>query len=263
MLAKLMKYEIKATARLFVPLYLTLLFFALFNRILNPFEMLDSAESFNLQVLFSLLSITAYFMLIIGTMVMTLVIMIQRFYKNLLGDEGYLMFTLPVEPWKHIISKFLVAMFWTVLSFATAMCSVLILLKVDNLFGELRRLIEQFTELFGRYALFTMPLYALIYLASGILMIYAAISLGHVFSRHKLLASFGMYFALYSAYQIVMTLYLLIFGRMIFPSIMTGSAPAFSEISKFLLSLCIPGILIMLSNYMITNIVLKKNLNLE
>lgn len=263
MLAKLIKYEIKGTARLFVPLYITLLLFALFNRIINPFELLESAEGFSLQVLFGFLSVVAYFILIVGTLVMTLVIMVQRFYKNLLGDEGYLMFTLPVEAWKHIISKLLVAMLWTVLSFATALCSVMILIKVDNLFGEIQKVIDQFIELFGKRTLVVMPLYAIIALASSILMVYAAISLGHMFSRHKLLASFGMYFALYSAYQIVMSVYLLIFGRVIFPSIMTGSAPTPSEISKLLMSLCFPAIFIMLSNYIITNIVLKKNLNLE
>ena len=50
MLAKLMKYEFKSTARLFIPLYAVLLVFALLNRFLNPFRTFEAAENFSLQV---------------------------------------------------------------------------------------------------------------------------------------------------------------------------------------------------------------------
>jgi hypothetical protein len=56
---------------------------------------------------------------------MTLIVLIQRFYKNLLGDEGYLMFTLPVQSWSHILSKLAVSMLWTVVSGGVALCSIL------------------------------------------------------------------------------------------------------------------------------------------
>ena len=43
-----------------------------------------------------------YGMVIIAAFVITLIVIIQRFYKNLLTDEGYLMFTLPVKAHSHI-----------------------------------------------------------------------------------------------------------------------------------------------------------------
>ena len=49
MLGKLMKYEIKATARLFLPLYAALLVFSLINRFLNPFAIGESINNINLQ----------------------------------------------------------------------------------------------------------------------------------------------------------------------------------------------------------------------
>ncbi|HHV98823.1 MAG TPA: ABC transporter permease [Clostridiaceae bacterium] len=263
MLANLMKYEIKGTARLFIPLYLALLLFALLNRIINPFGMIESSENFNLQVMFSIISITVYFILIVGIFVMTLIIMIQRFYKNLLGDEGYLMFTLPVKSWQHIVSKLLVSMLWTILSFIMAICSILILVDSDNLFKEIRQLISRFTDIFGSAGFFTLPYYALLSLTTGILMIYAAIALGHLFSKHKLMASFGMYCVLYVIYQVVMVLFILVFGKKIFTPVLSSPIPTPSDINTLVFSFSIPTILIMAANFILTNYILQKKLNLE
>jgi len=263
MLAKLMKYEIKGTARLFIPLYLALLLFALLNRIINPFGMLEASENFNLQVLFSIISITVYFILIIGTFVMTLVIMIQRFYKNLLGDEGYLMFTLPVKSWQHIVSKILVSMLWTILSFIMAICSILILVDIDNLFEEIRQFISTISDIFGSAGFFTLPYYALLSLISGILMIYAAIALGHLFSKHKLMASFGMYCVLYVIYQIVMALFILVFGKKSFNSLISSPSTSSLDLNNLVLSFSIPLIIILVVNFILTNTILRKKLNLE
>ena len=49
-----------------------------------------------------------------------LIIQIQRFSKNLLGDEGYLMFTLPASVSQHITAKLVVAVLLDVLSVAAA-----------------------------------------------------------------------------------------------------------------------------------------------
>jgi len=263
MLAKLMKYEIKGTARIFIPLYLLLLLFALLNRIINPFSLLENSDNFNLQVLFSIISVTVYFILIIGTFVMTLIIMIQRFYKNLLGDEGYLMFTLPVKSWQHIVSKLIISMLWTILSFITAICSILILVNVDNLSEVLSLFISKFTDIFGTAGFFTLPYYALIALISNILMIYGAIALGHTFSKHKLMASFGMYCILYVIYQVVMLLFILLFGKKNITSIVTSAAPSVLQINTLILELSIPLIIILVANFILTNTILRKKLNLE
>jgi len=263
MLAKLMKYEIKGTARLFVPLYLVLLLFALLNRIINPFSLIETSENFNLQVLLSIISVTIYFMLIIGVFVMTLVIMIQRFYKNLLGDEGYLMFTLPVKSWQHIVSKLLISMLWSILSFIVAICSILILVNIDNIGDELHNLNSLFIEVFGPAWILTLSYYALLGLAAGILMIYAAIALGHLFNKHKLMASFGMYCILYVVNQLIMVLFMLIYGKTIFSTLITSATPTPSDINTLIFSFSIPTIIITAAHFILTNYILQKKLNLE
>ena len=60
------------------------------------------------------------FIAMMAMMTAAVVVTIQRFYKNLLGDEGYLMFTLPVTPAQHITAKLAVGTVWTLLSLALA-----------------------------------------------------------------------------------------------------------------------------------------------
>ncbi len=95
MLGKLIKYEIKATARTFLPLFAALLISAGIYKLI-------SALSAKAPQAPEIISLILYNIILVGVFVMTFVVMVQRFYKNLLSDEGYLMFTLPVKAWKHI-----------------------------------------------------------------------------------------------------------------------------------------------------------------
>ena len=109
MLAKLLKYEFKATARLFIPLYIALITFTLINRVVNTVESVQKAIGINIKTILSVISMVGYVVLIISISAITLIIMVQRFYKNLLGDEGYLMFTLPVKTWQNVLNKLIFA----------------------------------------------------------------------------------------------------------------------------------------------------------
>lgn len=263
MLSKLLKHEIKATARLFMPLYLALLIFALINRFVNPWMQVNTSHSFNMHALISISSIIIYIALIIAIFVMTLVITVQRFYKNLLGDEGYLMFTLPVKTWMHIVNKLLIAMFWVVSSFLTTICSILVLINVKNFKDQLFELFNAIKDFFGYSAFFIIPIYILLWIATNIIMIYAAISLGHLFENYKLLASFGMYCALYFACQIISALYVLFLKNTLFASFFSSTAPAPQDIKMLVLSIGLLSILFATANFTLTNVILKKKLNLE
>ena len=112
MLGKLIKYEFKATGRTFLPLYGAILLVALIQRFLGRnnkgvFEELNTLGNFTNLALVGLF---------IALVVITLIVTIQRFQKNLLSDEGYLMFTLPVKIRSLIITKMLVAVTWVILS---------------------------------------------------------------------------------------------------------------------------------------------------
>ncbi|MEG0332814.1 MAG: hypothetical protein RSA01_01080 [Clostridium sp.] len=109
MLGKLLKYEFKATSRTFLPLYLVIILVAIFNGFLLNINMIEPSN-------YQMIGIIVLIALVIALGVVTIVVTVQRFYKNLLGDEGYLMFTIPVSIKSIVLSKGLVATFWAILS---------------------------------------------------------------------------------------------------------------------------------------------------
>ncbi|HEY8500478.1 MAG TPA: hypothetical protein VIL89_07655 [Clostridia bacterium] len=261
MLAKLLKYELKATARWFLPLYAALVIFALINRALIQNDPSVLAEAANLWKIAFILSILVYVFLFVGIMVVTFVVVIQRFYKNLLGDEGYLMFTLPVQTWKHIASKLLIAMLWNFSSAVVGFCSIMLLIPAREL-GELDLMLAEFQKYLGTMGYFSISLLALAALAAGIIQMYTAIALGHLFRKHKLLASFGMYIGLNTVNQMVYMLIIPPFLNTMIPF----AEPAFftsNRLNTLILFFSITLAILAAIYYTVTNIILKRKLNLE
>lgn len=99
MLLKLLKYDFKEQFREHIGLYALVFVSALTEIILDSFE-------------FDLVSVffwALHSLSVIAMLICSLVIIVLYFRRNLLKDEGYLMNTLPVEPWKLYVSKFLTA----------------------------------------------------------------------------------------------------------------------------------------------------------
>lgn len=126
MLGKLIKYEYKATSRTFIPIYIALLLVAVINRV---FRMGNIDVAWGISTL-------ALVGLFIALGVLTIIVIVQRFNKNLLGDEGYLMFTLPVKSEQLIVSKVIISILWTIISGIVAFATFLILLGDAPLFNE-------------------------------------------------------------------------------------------------------------------------------
>lgn len=109
MFRKLVKYEWTAMIRSMGPIYLAVLAVTILNTFM--FHVIKPYMNQPRGIFFPLMDFTPYltgtlYAVVLGVMaVFTVTIIIQRFYKGLLKDEGYLMFTLPVESWKLILSK--------------------------------------------------------------------------------------------------------------------------------------------------------------
>ncbi len=263
MLIKLLKYEIKATGRIFLPLFLALLVFAGITKLISTL----GPEKWHTP---AMISMAIYVVIMVGMFVMTFVMMIQRFYKNLLSDEGYLMFTLPVKSWKHILCKLLVSMLWMVASGTVALISILIIAgNITKIIGEFPTFYHQVFERFGPSAYlwsFELIIGLLVSLASAILIIYASIAIGHLFSQHKILASFGAFIVLNTFSQILFMLFSLIPGNVFFSNIHVTFNNIISVKPVIELGIAygivISG-LICATYFAATNFILSKRLNLE
>ena len=105
MLMKLVKHEFRATGRVMGLLFLVLLAAAVGANF--SIQVLNGSSLSLLRILGALV-MSAYVMAVIGVCFVCFFLMLQRFYRNLLGDEGYVMFTLPVSVHQHVWSKLMV-----------------------------------------------------------------------------------------------------------------------------------------------------------
>lgn len=279
MLGKLLKYETKATAKWFLPMYIGIVLFAIINRIsieLNNFDIYsDHYNGILDQVLqfVQAMMMFLYVIIIFATFVLTFFIALQRFYKNLLGDEGYLMFTLPVKASSHIQSKLLVSVFWTLCSVIVTICSVMILVVNHNFidgFMEFWRELKSilFTELgFNSVAMvIELVVLCLISLFSGILMFYASMAVGHAFGKHRILYSFIAYVVFYIIQEAIMSILMVIAtlfmdGGTIDFFYIESNIPGFFH--AIIILSCLLSLALGIGYYFITRYVLSKKLNLE
>lgn len=195
---KLLKYEWKACARTCLPLYGVLILMSLISRILYVIPK-NASLDFMLPAISSML----YMGVMMAAFVVTAVILIQRFYKNLLGSEGYLMFTLPVTVSQHLLSKTIIAVVMIALSGIAAFLSIGIF--ADMSFGTLfvdmiKGVARSGGLLFGLELL----VLAVLGIAGMALFLYMCIALGHLASRHRLLMSIVWYVVLSTALQVLL-----------------------------------------------------------
>ncbi len=198
MLKQLLKYEFKATKRLYFGLYLAL---ALLSVVLGvtfrqEHALAHSTSFQNLQVILMIV----YVSVILAIAVLCFVNTIQRFYQNLLGREGYLMHTLPVTETQLILSKLLTSMVWVLCSGLVGVVCITVMVSIGVLDAEVlgtlswdrwKQLWQMLYEEIGPefwVAMVWTILINLARLASLILCVYAACMIAHQFKKHTMVA---------------------------------------------------------------------------
>lgn len=107
MLTNLLKYEFKATGRVVLPIASGVLVLNIFTGILSHFIQ-NTSDRFPLAGLALVLLNLAALVSLLVVLAVCFFIEVQQFYR-LLGDRGYLMLALPVQPWKHIAARLFAA----------------------------------------------------------------------------------------------------------------------------------------------------------
>ena len=131
MLKNLLKYEFRATARTYGGIYLALLAAAgLIGFSLRGDRAAAQSHAFEIGV-------TIYSLLVMALVIVTIVTVIQRFTKNLLGREGYLMHTLPVTEAQLVGSKLISSAVWLLASAVVGVVSLVVMFCVGADFTEL------------------------------------------------------------------------------------------------------------------------------
>ena len=269
MVKKLFKHEFLAYTRIMSIIYIILLSFALFGRILMFFE-----NDSTIYTIISVFSNISYTLSISAAMAFSFGLGVVRFYKNLFTCEGYLTFTLPVTPAQHIWVKSLTAMSFNLITWVVILISgaintagevfVEILKAIGYLLEKLYEIAKINTIFFG------MELGALLLVSSftGILLYYTFIAIGQLSKKNRILASVGSYFVFQIATQIIGTVFAIAISIMA----ENGTLDKFGEfISKnvtatihiaFCASILLSAIFALVLFFVVKNIITKK-LNLE
>lgn len=205
MLGKLLKYDFRSMGKQFAFIWPAALVMALLNRF--TIGNLDSSDV--TRELFSGIAMLVYVSILIALFVIALIFVIQRFYLGLLGDEGYLMFTLPVHPWQLIVSKAICALAATTVSILVALCSILLL--VPGATSELLGVFPAFFAALGREGgqgallLAELVLTALVGGLAGFFQLYLAMAIGHLFGKNRIALSVVAYIAIQAVLNTVLT----------------------------------------------------------
>ena len=215
MLGKLMKHEFRATARIMLPVMGAMVALALLANLSIRGLAGNLSDVPMLRILFVLI-IIFFGVAVVATAVMSLVIMVSRFYRNLLKDEGYLMFTLPVSVHELIWSKLIVSLAWF-LGTGLLIVLVMTLMALNLSHTNLQMILEQFpswseisrwldeTGIRGQLVTLLVQgvLGTLIGILAACLHFYGAMALGHMFSKDKVLLSIVFFVGISFAFNLM------------------------------------------------------------
>ena len=275
MVAKLTKHELRSYWKTFLPLWGAMLVLAVINGFtLRTMQDVEGAMGFFTHVV----PLLVLFGMLVATCVLTLVLVLQRFYRGLLGSEGYLAFTLPVSRRQLIASKLissLVVEFLSVLVVClTFLLLGLVLTEADifagfgELFTMLRKLFAEMPHESWMTVLFCAEglVLTVVGAARGTLHFYTAMSLGHLSGKYRMPLSVVAYVVLSVAGSWVMTL----LGQLGVESGLFRHLEVLMDSSSILKSMTLGmGVAILLDLagsvilWAVTEYILEKKLNLE
>ena len=267
MLSKLLKYEFRATGRIMLPVYALLLVTAGGTSVTG--SLMGRYPESTVLSIFRTLFMTLFAFTTFGVLLLTLVLMVYRFYKNLMTDEGYLMFTLPVSRSQLIWSKLIVSMAWGILSAVLAALMWTMVLSVaggENLFAGIFRGLRSLMESLSGNATGCIVGLVVLLLAAELasyLRFYAAISLGHSFSNHKLLLSVVFYIGFGIAVQTILSVVTAAGIRIDVDPGFWADPPAAVLLSYVIWGTAAWSVLECAVYYILTLLTLKKRLNLQ
>lgn len=253
MLGKLIKHELKAMLNKFSLVSIIFLVVSVIIRIMTLFE--DAMESYSPSFMMSFVLIATVFVFgLIGLNFYALFSSVTRFQKNLFGDEGYLMHTLPVPSYYHIITKFIAGLLTWIVSVVICIISVVI-----AFFGvsEITGIVKTISDLFSLIAEY--PLHAFLTFIMAVSAYCALIFLSYLCVSVTNFVPKGK-----SAINAVMIIGAIILNNIIITVIMEFVTNSDID-SEVTICLIYTGYfaLVAVAFFFITNRIISRNLNLE
>ncbi len=214
MVKKLLKHELNYYFRsfwLFLPIVLVI---GVMTRVFRLFE---GGTIFTEIAIFS--SIGMLWVACMALLLLSSVVCIVRFYKNMYTAEGYLTFTLPLTGAQHIFVKLLSSLICQAICLFTVILSLIIAFSGEALSSFFEPIGDLFGEIFVSAGAVNLIFYAIELLfmivlaaASTLLLYYACITIGQLAKKNRILLAIGTYFIYYVATQVLSTIFTIVFA---------------------------------------------------
>ena len=163
-------------------------------------EEVNGAAVFFLSLALSAIAIAAFFA-VVAFCVISAILVYVRFFKNFFSDEGYLTHTLPVKKGTLLIAKVIAGTIWCIIDIIGLFAAIYIAAWVpyvkDSLSGNKALLMEIF-GLGSHLGVFGSIAFYIFFMIAGtvanVILYYACISLGQIFTGHRVFGAVAMYF---------------------------------------------------------------------
>ena len=272
MFGKLLKYDFRSMFKQFAFIWPAALALALVNHFtMNAMTTVSGDGAFGTSTVGTTtagIAMLVYVAILMAMFIIALVFTIQRFYKGLLGDEGYLMHTLPVKPWQLIGAKLLCAVVTTFLSVVVAILSVLVIFpwgreEFQEIFQALRYVFTHWNiqATHGVIGALEFCLMVMCSFATGYLQIYLALSIGHLFNKNRVAMSVIAFIAVNAAMSALGNIVLPPLNNVLNGIVGNWDTPASYHSTVWIV---IAGELVLCAIYFAgTEFILRRKLNLE
>ena len=199
MLIKLLKYDFRAMWKQFSIIWPAALVIAFLNR----FTLFSNHHRWDMEPtgLLGVISLSLLFGVMFAMFVVSMVFVLTRFYRGLLGDEGYLMHTLPVKAWQLVLSKLLCALSVSILNTVVAFAAMFLMMPIDwrEAFDlELWQMVFRGLARQPDALLYLLELCVLMLAVLTLMLtvVYLSMAIGHQFNRHRVLMSVVAFFVM-------------------------------------------------------------------
>ncbi|MFZ2185982.1 MAG: ABC transporter permease [Streptococcus parauberis] len=263
MFGKLLKYEFKSIGKWYFAINLAIIAIAgLLSVTIKWLEIGSKPQSATMSLLNQLLPLALSLIfgsLITGSLLATLLIIINRFNKNIFGREGYLTMTLPVSEHQLILSKLISSLVWGFFNGLILILATLIMVIPQVSSREINGVIKNVSDIIMKNPSTSVQI-AVYYLLSAIgsvLLIYLAISIGQLFANRRGLKAFIAYFII----TITVSILLAFINFQIFDIKTTNSNLIFSQ--RFYLIGIVETLIETIIFYLATYGIIKYKLNLQ
>lgn len=202
MLGKLLKHEWNATARKYGLFYLVLAIMTVAAVIIHGIPV-----EHGLYTMVEVAFLVLYVLTLAGVLFCSVGMAVVRFYKNMVSDEGYLTFTLPAKVGELVLSKFVVAFLWQVITAVLVVVSVICVFVLGHVELSLVWEVVRYALAESGIAIPGLLLMLVTSVAYQILFYYLSIAIGQLFANQKIAGAVVSYCVLSFVVEIISVIF--------------------------------------------------------